>query len=71
MKFTLKQARTYAGMTQREIAEKIGIDRCTYRKIEADIGRATVSQIKAISAATGIPMSDIFLLDDSTLVEHT
>ena len=37
MGFTVKQARQYAGFTQREMAEKLGISRDTYRKIEQSL----------------------------------
>ena len=70
MQFTLKQARTHAGMTQAEMAKKLGIDRSTYIKIEKDVSRATVGQINLISHVTGIPMADIFLNENSTLVDN-
>lgn len=70
MQFTLKQARTHAGLTQAEIAKKLGIDRSTYIKIEKDVSRATVGQINLIAHITGIPMADIFLSENSTLVDN-
>lgn len=70
MKFTLKQARCHAGLTQAQIAKMLDIDRSTYIKIEKDVSRATVSQVAKISYITGIPLVDIFLLDNSTLVER-
>lgn len=69
MKFTIKQARNHAELTQAEVAKQLGIDRSTYIRIEKDVSRATVSQINKISQITGIPLADIFLLGDSTLVE--
>lgn len=59
MKFTLKQARLYAGLTQREMAKELKIDRTTYIKIEKDVSRATVGQISCISRVTGVPIDDI------------
>lgn len=70
MQFTIKQARTHAGMTQAELAEKLGIDRSTYIKIEKDVSRATVGQVNQISEITGIPIAYIFLTDNSTLVDN-
>ena len=70
MQFTIKQARTHAGLTQAEIAKKLGIDRSTYIKIEKDVSRATVGQINLIAHITGIPMADIFLGENSTLVDN-
>lgn len=61
MRFTLKQARQFAGFTQQKMADFLGIDRKTYRKIEKDAQRATVRQVCQISELTGIPVSDIFL----------
>ena len=49
MGFTVKQARQYAGFTQREMAEKLGISRDTYRKIEQSPEDATVATAKRIS----------------------
>lgn len=70
MQFTLRQARTHAGMTQAEMAKILGIDRGTYLKIEKDVSRATVGQVHKISDITGVPLSDIILASDSTLVEN-
>ena len=71
MRFTIKQARNIAGITQAEMAKILGINRGTYIKIEKDVDHATVAQIKAISCATGIKPGDIFLFDNSTIVEKT
>lgn len=60
MQFTLRQARTHAGLTQADVANSLGIDRGTYLRMEKDPQRATIRQINAISALTGIPVSDIF-----------
>lgn len=69
MRFTIKQARNLAGMTQADMAKALGINRTTYIKIERDVSRATVAQVEAISTATGIPPNDIFLFNNSTNVE--
>ena len=69
MQFTVKQARKYAGLTQAEMANRLNIDRSTYIRLEKDVSRATVGQINLIAHITGIPVSDIFLPNDSTLVE--
>lgn len=69
MQFTVKQARKYANLTQNEMADRMGIHRNTYMRIERNISLATVRQINQIAQITGIPMADIFLLEDSTLVE--
>ena len=71
MRFTIKQARSYAGFTQAEMAEKLGIHRSTYMKIENDPSIATLGQIARISEITGVTIDQIFLGYNSTNVEHT
>ena len=70
LQFTLRQARTHAGLTQADVASSLGIDRGTYLRMEKDPQRATIRQINAISALTGIPVSDIFLGCNSTKVDN-
>lgn len=70
MQFTLRQARTHAGLTQADVAHFLGIDRGTYLRLEKDPQRATIRQINAISDLTGIPVSDIFLGCNSTKVDN-
>lgn len=70
MQFTLRQARTHAGMTQADMANALGIDRGTYLRMEKDPQKATVRQLNVISEITGIPVNDIFLGCNSTNVEN-
>lgn len=70
MQFTIKQARVLAGLTQAEMAEKIGINRSTYIKIEKDPLRATIRQINQISEMTGVSIGDLFLTKNSTFVDN-
>lgn len=69
MQFTIRQARSHAGLTQSDVAKKLGIDRGTYIKIEKEPPRATIRQINMISEITGIPVEDIFLGCSSTIVD--
>ena len=69
MQFTIRQARSHAGLTQSDVAKKLGIDRGTYIKIEKEPPRATIRQINMISEITGIPVEDIFLGCNSTIVD--
>lgn len=64
--FTVKQARQYAGFTQREMAEMLGISRDTYRKIEQSPEDATVATAKRISEVVGISIDQIFFANKST-----
>lgn len=70
MQFTIKQARQYAGLTQAQIAESIGVCRHRYMKIEKDPNEATVGELNKLSKTTGIPMRDFILLSYSTNVEY-
>ena len=71
MRFTIRQARAYAGFTQTEMAEKLGIHRSTYMKIENDPSMATIGQISRISEITGVSIDQFFLSKNSTNVEPT
>ena len=64
--FTVKQARQYAGFTQREMAEKLGVSRDTYRKIEASPEDAPSATAKRISEVVGISIDQIFFVSLST-----
>lgn len=66
MGFSVKQARQYAGYTQKEMAEKLGISRDTYRKIEISPETASVALAKKISAVVDIPIDQIFFVQSST-----
>lgn len=70
MQFTIKQARVHSGMTQKQMADQLGIDRSTYLRLEKDVSRATVGQVNKIAEVTGIAVADIFLGANSTLVEQ-
>lgn len=70
MQFTIRQARTHAGFTQADMAKILDIDRGTYIKIEKEQSRATVGQINKISSVTGVPIVDIFLGCNSTIVDN-
>ena len=58
--FTIKQARQYAGLTQAQMAEKLGITRSSYMYLEKHPDKTTITQAKAISDVTGIPLDDLF-----------
>lgn len=69
MTFTIKQARTYSGLTQEQIAKGIGICRHRYMKIEKDQNEATVAELNAISRITGVPIRNFIFDDNSTNVD--
>lgn len=64
--FTVKQARLFCGLTQQEMAKKMGINRDTYRKIELKPEKATITQGKQIAAITNIEFDAIFFGTNST-----
>ena len=66
MNFTVEQARKYAGLTQEETAEKMGISRDSYRFIEKNPGRTTIDQAYQFSGIVGIPVDQIFFSRIST-----
>lgn len=69
MQFTIKQARTYAGLTQEQTAKAMGICRHRYMKIEKDQNEATVAELNNLSRITGIPIRDFILVTNSTNVD--
>lgn len=69
--YSVRQARALAEKTQAEMAERLGVTRETYRRIEQNPGRATVDQAIAIARITGIPIDQIFFADDSTICRVT
>ena len=66
MAFSVKQARQYAGYTQVEMAKKLGVSRDTYRKIEMFPEESSVAIAKKISDIVGIPIDQIFFVNNST-----
>ncbi|MED3697405.1 helix-turn-helix transcriptional regulator [Heyndrickxia sporothermodurans] len=65
--FTLKQARLIKGLTQREMALKLGVHVQTYRKMEREPDEVTVKEAKKISEILGIDYDHIFFNVNSTL----
>lgn len=66
MGFTLKQARQYAGFTQREMAHILGVSRDVYRKLERDPEKTSIELAKRFSTAVGIDIDQIFFAENST-----
>lgn len=66
MTFSVKQARQLAGYTQVQMADMLGINRDTYRRIEAKPESATIQQGKKIAEITGIGFDSIFFAGCST-----
>lgn len=57
--FTVKQARVLAGMTQAEMAVRLGVCLQTYRKLEAHPERMSMLQAKAFCQSVARPIDSI------------
>ena len=56
LKFTVKQARQYAGLSMKEMGECLGMCKDTYSSREKDPSKFTIPEGEKISKKTGIPM---------------
>lgn len=57
---TLKEARNELGVTQQQMADKLGISRQRYAALEADPSQATIAQAKLICSVLGEHYQNIF-----------
>ena len=61
MSFTVRQARVYAGYTQSEISQALGIGILKYRKYENKVpADMEIGLAKKFSEKVGIPIDQIF-----------
>jgi len=63
MKFTLAQARMLSGLTQRQIAEMLGVSEKTYIQYEKYRKVLDMKQAFDFSHFTGISMNEIIFFD--------
>lgn len=61
MKLTLKQARVGMGLTQKEMAERLGVSVVTYRKYEETTRKMKLDTLIRFSKVTGIDLLDLKL----------
>lgn len=66
MGYTVRQARRLAGRTQAYMADKLGVHRTTYIRLEEHPDSITLGQARVISRVTGVPFRDIFFDREST-----
>lgn len=69
-KYTIRQLRGLRGMTQAELAEKVGVSETTIGEYESKPGRiknAKYSTIEKLASALQVDIADIFL--DNTWVK--
>ena len=57
MKLSLKQARVGAGMSQEQMAEKLGVSTMTYNGYEKNPNKMRVDKVIAFVRATGVDIS--------------
>jgi DNA-binding XRE family transcriptional regulator len=66
MKTTLREARTRAGMSQRELARKIGANRLTILNAEngTDCSKMWLGTAFLLSQALQVPVEQLFVMED-------
>lgn len=67
MNFSVKQARLLSGLTQKEMAEKLGVHRLTYSKWENQPDEIPIGKAMIFSNVVKVPINHIFFADKSTL----
>ena len=65
LEISLEAARVNAKLTQKELAEKLGISNVTVVNWEKGVTEPTLSQLRKISQLSGIPMDFIYVPDKS------
>lgn len=61
MQYTLKQARAGVGLSQEEMAEKIGVGKQTYFNYEKDPAKMKVETLLKFVKETGVEISNLKL----------
>ncbi len=69
-KITLKQARQWVGLTQQEVADKLGVHVTTYLKWEKDPAEMKVSTARAVCKVVGRQWDEIFFEKKSNLIRQ-
>lgn len=59
MKFTIKQAREYSGLTQKDIAKKLGISLATYQGYEWENVEMRIGIANKFSQLVNIPLNQL------------
>lgn len=70
MSMTMKMARVGAGLTQQQVADKMGIHAQTYSKMENDSDGVTIREAKLFSEIVGVPWTEIFFGVESNLIRE-
>lgn len=64
-RISLEAARVNAGLTQKELAERLGVSNATVVNWEKGVTEPSLSQLRLISQISGIPMDFIYVPDKS------
>ena len=60
----LKAVRTEAGLTQAELAERVGVSRKTVNTVENGVFTPSVLVALTLAQALGVPLDALFTLED-------
>lgn len=67
----MKQLRTEAGLSQQDVAEKIGMARATYASLEVGRRDPDLAELRALAQLYEIPLQDLVIIDqDSASTVH-
>ena len=64
--FAMKDARTRAGLSQQELADKLGVSRQTINAIEKGDYNPTIKLCVGICRVLGLTLNDLFWNEEST-----
>ncbi|WNF07211.1 helix-turn-helix transcriptional regulator [Brevibacillus borstelensis] len=71
MKFTVKQARLLAGLTQKEVSGMLRVHVQTYMKWERNPEEMSISKAKQFSKIVGREFDEIFFDSESNLIRQS
>lgn len=63
IQFTVKELRARKNLTQRQVADALGVSLPTYSAWEKNISGVGVSKVEALAQFHGVTLNDIFLPD--------
>ncbi|MET9517054.1 helix-turn-helix transcriptional regulator [Streptomyces sp. NPDC002994] len=55
----IRAARLHANLTQQSVAERIGMDRAAYNRVEQGHSAALIDTLIRIADAIGVPLADL------------
>jgi putative transcriptional regulator len=70
MQLSVKKARLISGLTQKEVADKLGVHSHTYMKWEKNPEIMSIGVAKQFSKLVGIEVEDIFFESESNLIRQ-